>query len=358
VTVATDPELASAPEPVPGARRPRRWVRVAGAVLAVVLVVVVLAGVWVDRQINPSGPPGRAVDLTIPPGSSTRAISDELARAGVISHPLFFLLYLKVHGVSPLRSGTYALHRHDSYGAAVRALEGSVVMNRLTIPEGFTLDQIADRVGALPGHSAAHFLAVAAGGAVRSPYQPAGSASLEGLLFPDTYLVAPGESDTAILTQMVERFDQVAATAGLTAGARARGLTPYEVVTVASMVEREAKVPADRPLVAEVVYNRLARGMDLQIDATVLYALGPGRTSLTNTDLAVNSPYNTYLHPGLPPGPIADPGLASLRAALHPAVGPYLYYVVVQSNGREAFSTTLSGQEQNIALARSRGLAG
>ena len=358
MTVATDTGLVPPPEPVPEARPRRRWPRVVGVVAALILTVLALGGLWVEHQFNPSGPVGPAVDLTIPPGASTRAISNELARAGVISHPLLFLVYLKLHGAAPLRSGTYAVHRHDSYGAVVKALEGSVVMDRLTIPEGFTLDQIAARVGRLPGHSAAHFLAVAGSGAVRSPYQPTGSTGLEGLLFPDTYLIAPGESDQEILTQMVDRFDQVAASAGLSNGARGRGLTAFQVVTVASMVEREAKVPTDRPLVAEVIYNRLGRGMDLQIDATVLYALGPGHTSISSADLAVDSPYNTYLHPGLPPGPIADPGLPSLEAALHPASGPYLYYVVVQANGREAFSTTLAGQEQNIALARSRGLAG
>ncbi|MHB1444637.1 MAG: endolytic transglycosylase MltG [Acidimicrobiales bacterium] len=326
--------------------------------LAVLLSLVAVAGLWVEAQINPSTHPGRVVDVSIPAGSSTDSIAGLLAADRVISSSFWFRVYLRLHDGRHFDAGVYALREDESYPAVVKALHGPEVSRPLVIPEGFTISQIAQRVGALPGHSAAHFLAVAAGGTVRSPYEPAGSSNLEGLLFPDTYTITPGESDTAILEQMISRFDQVASDIGLSRAPSSVGVSPYQAVIVASLIEREAKLAGDRPLVGEVIYNRLAKGMRLQIDATVLYALGPGHSSLSAADLQVPSPYNTYLVAGLPPGPIADPGQAALEAALHPSTGNYLYYVVVGRDGTEAFSTTLAGQDANIALARSRGLAG
>jgi UPF0755 protein len=326
--------------------------------LAVVLTLLALIGLWLEHQINPSTHPGRSVDVTVPRGASTAQIAGDLAKDHVISSSFWFRVYLKFHGSGAFQAGVYQVREHDSYAAVVKALHGREVSNHLVIPEGFTVSQIAQRVGALPGHRAAAFLALAEGGTVRSPFEPAGSNNLEGLLFPDTYTITPGETDSAILTQMIGRFDQVADRIGLSSAPASVGLSPYQTVIVASLIEREAKISSDRPLVAEVVYNRLGKGMRLQIDATVLYVLGPGHTTLSTADLSVRSPYNTYLVPGLPPGPIANPGTATLQAALHPATGNYLYYVVVQADGQEAFSATLSGQEANIALARRRGLAG
>jgi len=363
VTVTSESTGVAVPPPpgVGGAggrewlRRRGRWLLLASAVL---LTVVAGLGLWVHSRIDPSGPPGAPVVVQIPDGTSTSGIAQLLADDGVISNAFLFQLYVRVNGDGPFRAGVYSLRRHESYGQAVRGLEGASVVDRLTIPEGFTLRQIAARVGALPGHTAAGFLAAASSGQVRSRYEPAGTTNLEGLLFPDTYVVPRGEADAQILRMMVDRFDQVAAQTGLDSAAGRAGVSPYQAVVVASMIEREAKVPTDRPLVAEVVYNRLAKGMRLQIDATVLYALGPGHTDLTSADLTVDSPYNTYKVTGLPPAPIASPGLASLQAALAPAKGGYLYYVVVGADGQEAFSATLAGQEANIALARSRGLPG
>ena len=327
-------------------------------VAAAFLTAVAGVGLWVHSQIDPSGPPGPPVVVQIPDGASTSRIAHLLVDNGVVSNAFLFELYVRVNGDGPFHAGAYQLRRHESYGDAVRGLSGAAVMDRLTIPEGFTIQQIAERVGAIPGHSAAGFLATAQRGHVRSPYEPTGSTNLEGLLFPDTYFIPRGELDAQILQMMVDRFVEVAGQIRLDSAPSSVGISPYQAVIVASLIEREAKVDADRPLVAEVVYNRLAKGMKLQIDATVLYALGPGHTEITSADLTVNSPYNTYRVAGLPPGAIACPGRAALEAALAPAKGPYLYYVVVSSDGKEAFSSTLAGQEANIALARSRGLAG
>jgi UPF0755 protein len=226
----------------------------------------------------------------------------------------------------------------------------------VVVPPGFTMAQIATRVGAVPGHSSRQFLALAESGQVRSPYEPAGVKKLEGLLFPATYSVTASESDQQILEEMIGRFDQVAQEIGLASAPSTVHVSPYQAVTVASMIEREALLPGDRGKVATVVYNRLAKQMRLQIDATVIYALGRPVTSLSLKDLQIDSPYNTYRVTGLPPTPIASPGVESLEAALHPTPGPWLYYVVVSQNGAEAFSTTYAEQLQNEALAKQRGL--
>lgn len=226
----------------------------------------------------------------------------------------------------------------------------------VVVPPGFTMAQVAAQVGAVPGHSAHRFLVSAQSGLVRSPYEPKDVKSLEGLLFPGTYSVTAGESDLELLRTMVGRFDTEGARIGLSHAPSLVHVSPYQAVTVASMVEREAGLPGDRGKVATVVYNRLAKGMKLQIDATVIYALGHPVTALSLKDLQVDSPYNTYRVQGLPPTPIASPSVASLEAALHPTSGPWLYYVVVSANGKEAFSDTYAQQLQNIALAKRRGV--
>lgn len=279
-----------------------------------------------------------------------------LAKDRVIRSAFVFRVWLHVHGGEPIRAGVYRLRRHEPYGSVLAALAGPPIAYHLVIPEGLTLDQIANRVGRLPGHTSAGFLAAAS--KERSTLDPKGSHDLEGLLMPATYSVSPGEPDSDIVSQMVSAFETEADTIHLQARAAALGLTPYQAVTVASMIVREAGIPSDAAKVSRVIYNRLSAHMRLQIDATVLFALGRTSGSLTSTDLGFESPYNTYLHTGLPPTPIASPGRASLEAALDPAPGKWLYYVVVSRDGKEAFSTTLAGQEANIALARSRGLPG
>ncbi|MBO0887019.1 MAG: endolytic transglycosylase MltG [Acidimicrobiales bacterium] len=226
----------------------------------------------------------------------------------------------------------------------------------VVVPPGFTMAQIAARVGAVPGHSARAFLRLAESGEVRSAYEPAGVTRLEGLLFPATYRVTAHESDRQILEAMVARFDLAAREVGLSSAPSTVHVSPYQAVTVASLVEREALLAGDRGKVATVVYNRLAQGMKLQVDATIIYALGRPVSSVSAKDKEIDSPYNTYKVAGLPPTPIASPGVASLEAALHPTPGPWLYYVVVSHNGAEAFSATYAGQLQNIALGERRGV--
>ena len=191
---------------------------------------------------------------------------------------------------------------------------------------------------------------------VRSRYQPPGITSLEGLLLPETYFFVADDDEEDILRRMVESFDALAGRLDLTGGAARLGVTPYEAVVVASMVEREARVDEDRGKVARVIYNRIEAEMPLEIDATVQFALGKQKEVLLFKDLEIDSPYNTYRNAGLPPGPIAAPGHESLVATLNPTPGNWIFFVVIDDNGHHAFAATLAEQEANIALATRNGV--
>jgi UPF0755 protein len=328
-------------------------------VLAILAVVGLGGGMWVARQVNPAGGPGAKVAVDVEPGTSVAGVAARLNAKGVIKSARIFRLYLKLKGgAGAIQAGEYELPTNLSMGDARAALirGPSIRFQKFTIPEGFTLDQIADRVGALPGRSRDRFLAAARSGAVRSKWQPPGKTNLEGLLFPDTYLVTDKEDETGIVRRLVDRFDQVADQVGLGAAAPPTGLSPYQLIVGASLVESEAKVNEDRPLIASVIENRLQKGMRLQIDATVLYALGVHKNRVLNSDLEVDSPYNTYKVDGLPPTPISAAGRASLEAMLNPANTTFLYYVLSDKNGKHAFATTPSEFEALKAEAHRKGL--
>jgi len=333
------------------------WVKIPAALVAVMVLGLAGLGWNVQRQFDPPGPDGAAVEVTIPLGSSAPRIAAILDREGVISGTQAFRLYLRLHGGAGFKAGTYTLHKREAFDHIVARLRKGpdVVYDRLTIPEGFTLSQIAERVGKLPGRTADAFLAAAGSGEVKSEIAP-NQTNLEGLLFPDTYQFKRQDDERVILRRMVERFDQVAVEIGIPGAKGAVGVSPYEAVIVASLVEREARVDDDRGPIARVIYNRLEKKMLLQVDATVLYALGAHKTRVLNSDLKVASPYNTYLHPGLTPTPIASPGRAALAAALAPPPSDYLFYVVVEADGRHAFASTAAGHAANIRLAQKNGV--
>ena len=346
------------PMPPPPRRRPR-W-------LVLVLVVLVLAAVTlfvgynrVSASIDPPGDPGEEVPVTIDKNVGTEGVAKALVQAGIIKGERTFTYWTKIQGKGPYQAGSYTLPKSSSYGqvAALLTKGPDVSEERLSVPEGLTLPQIATRVGKLPGRNADTFkqLALDQGeGRVRSPLQPDGSKSLEGLLFPSTYNVGDKDDERRILQRMVDAMAAVTGRLDVANRAKARNLTPYELLIVASLIEREAKVDADRPLVSQVIYNRLAKGMKLQIDATVIYALGQSgtKTRVVNADLKAPGPYNTYENAGLPPTPIAAPGEAAIQAALDPAPGDNLFYVVIDKEGRHAFAKTGAEHERNIARAR------
>ena len=365
MTDVVDPP--GAPEEAPPPRRARftRRGRIVLGCFAVILVVGLAAGLWLLRQVSPGGGPGEKVAVDIVPGTSVAAVSEKLEDEGVITSARIFRMYLKFSGgAGTIQAGEYELRRNLSMGEARAALRRgpSIRFQRLTIPEALTLEKIADRVGELPGRSRDKFLAAARSGEVRSKYQPPGNTNLEGLLFPDTYLLTDKEDETAIVRRLVSRFDQVAdevgiATAGSGQGGQVKppSLSPYQLIVAASLVESEAKVDEDRTLIASVISNRLAKGMKLQIDATVLYAIGH-KDRVLYKDLEVDSPYNTYKIDGLPPTPISASGRASLEAMLRPEKTTFLYYVLADRNGKHAFATTASEFEALKAEARRKGL--
>lgn len=342
-------------ESVTVGHRRRRWIPWLLGFVVLALVVGGIGILWVRHQIDP-GTPGAAVGVTIPAGASTTSIASILGRAGVIHQPTLFRFYIKSQGSGSLLPGSYHLARNSSYDAVISALEKGppIVYQKFTIPEGFTLAQIAARVGALPGRTPAEFLAAASSGQVHSQFQAPGQTNLEGLLFPATYEVKADDSDGSIVQKMVTTFDDNATTLGLSQAASQLGVTPYQVVVVASMIEREAKLDEDRGPIASVIYNRLRKNILLQIDATLLY--GQGITNPDQIDKKSDNPYNTYKFKGLPPTPIASPGLPSLTAAANPPATNFIYYVLSDANGKHAFAATSAEFAKLEAQARAKGL--
>ena len=350
-------------EPFPEPSRGGHWgLKIIAAL--VVLSMVAVAGLVMayQRQADPPGPPGEEVRVTIPEGSSTRRIAEILEDEGVISSAWTFTrVYLRLSGAGAWQAGEYAFKEDQSFDDVAGILDKGpqLTFERLTVPEGLTLKQIAEQVGKLPGRSAERFLEVATSGQVRSRLQPPGSTNLEGLLLPETYMVEPKDDEKAILERMVKSFDDTTAQLGYQDGAAPGGLSAYQVAVLASLVERETRFDDERGKVARVLYNRLERNQLLQVDATVIYALGKSadrNVRVLFKDLEVDSPYNTYKYPGLPPTPIAAPGRDSLEAAMAPAEGPWLFYVVTETDGRHAFATTNAEHSANIRQAEKNGV--
>lgn len=335
----------------------RAKILIAAAIAAVVLLVPLVGGfVWYQMQLGGSGS-GDEVTFDLQRGWTHHDIADALDDAGVVSSSLATRIYIRVNSSGPFLAGIYTLRENMGVRDAIAALERGpeYEYEELRLPPGFTVLQIAQRVGALEGRDEATFLALMESGTVRSKYQPDGVNSLEGLTWPDTYFVAGHESDEELLRRLVERFDAEAEAAGIES-AGDTGLTPYEAVIVASLIQTEAGVASDRPQVSAVVRNRLEIGMPLQIDSTVVYARGGGDGIVTFDDLEIDSPYNTYLITGLPPTPISTVTTESLEAALAPADVPYLYYVLIDESGEHAFAETYEEHLANVARARELGL--
>jgi len=363
-------------EPV---RRSRWPFKVVVATIGVIVVIALLVGgavgFWYIRQINPEGDPGTPINFTIGEEETVDSLSQRLEAQGLITSARVFRWYVDRQGGLELTPGFYQLRPRDHMGNIMRVLSTppEETFTTVTFPEGFTITQMANRLAeVMPRVLVGDFVAAATDGSVISEIAevPDGTLSLEGLLFPDTYQVSNGESAVQIVQRMADLMERVARQERITEGGYVRELTAYEVLIVASMIEREAKVDEDRPLIARVILNRLALGMPLQIDATLYYGQDP---SLPFSVLrSIDTPYNTYLYPDLPPTPIANPGRASISAVVNPANNPpeggpqcaslpanecqYLYYVLADEDGRHAFAVTLAEHEANVARAREAGL--
>jgi UPF0755 protein len=335
----------------------RRRRRIVAFVAGAVLVVVLGFTFWYQLESNALGPPGKRVIITVQPGESTDSVISALSGQGVIGSSFAFQVADFFHGTPTVQAGSYAMHQNQTFGEVRALLAAGPNIYPVDVRPGNTLAEVAAQVSAAPGHTAASFERAASSGAVHSVFSPPGSNDLEGMLGTGRYLVLPGESDLTIVQAMVTRFDRAAQAAGLsTASAAAVGITPYQLITVASITEKEGYYTFNMPKVARVIYNRLARGIALQMDSTVLYALGQDGGTVTQHDLQISSPYNTYLNKGLTPTPICMPSATALTSALQPPPGAWLYFVLVQKNGVMAFSDTFAEQQANEQLAKSRGL--
>lgn len=278
--------------------------------------------------------------VVVPPGYTTAEIATLLAEEGVIADENPFIWYCRLNGLDgKLQAGEYVLSSEDGIPAVAATLAaGRVHVVKFTVPEGYDKRKTARVVEAAGICSADEFLAACRRG---DPRGRVPTDDLEGYLFGDTYEVTGDAGPEDVVATMVDRFFEVLGPDGL-ARAGELGRPLQDAVTLASIVEREALLNEERPPVASVFYNRLARGMRLESCATVIYALGGDVDRLTIQDLKVDSPYNTYIHAGLPPGPICSPGRASLMAALDPAQTDYLFFVS-NGDGSHTFSKTLRG---------------
>lgn len=345
--------------------------------LFVMLLIITVAGILIGvsyyiinvvRPPNPSGPGGSGglpieVVFEIRPGETTAEIAANLADAGLINSAFVFQTYARLRGMdASLEAGRYTLRSDMTMDQILEVLSQAPVAEEITftIPEGMRLEQVTEVLEDGGIVSAADFREALQ---ETYPYQfladrPAG-ATLEGYLFPDTYRIFRTATATEVVNLLLGTFDQKF-DAGMREQARQKGMTIFQVVTLASIVEKEALHDEERPLIASVYLNRLEAGMALDADPTVQYAVGYnarqqrwwpvlyfdelGITSLADID----SPYNTYRYPGLPPGPICSPGLASLRAVVEPADTDY-YYFVAKNDGSHAFASTLEEHNANVA---------
>ena len=335
-------------------RRPRR-ARLLVSALALLLAAGGAAGLGVRRLLDTPWRrgPESPVLLQIPARSSTQSILAALEEGGLLRDRRLGSIALKtfLRGKT-LKAGEYRFTRPLSPVELLRPIvAGDVVRWKVTIPEGLAADEVFSLLESKGFGQADEYRHL-----FSSPREfslPDGAPTLEGFLFPDTYSLARPRSSREIVEQLTREF-RSRLPAGYEGDARRKGLTVLAAVTLASMVEKETSLSDERPLVSAVYHNRLRIGMPLQCDPTTIYAQrrrGEWHGPLTRADLAVDDPYNTYVHRGLPPGPICSPGLASLRAAVSPAASPALYFVA-KGDGSHTFSESYEGQQRNVARYR------
>jgi UPF0755 protein len=294
------------------------------------------------------------VTITVASGQSSVEIGRALRDAGVVDSVNRFRDTAEERGLdSLLKPGEYRLVTGMSIDEVLDILaRGPSTGIALTIPEGFTVAQIVAKLAATEQFTKAEVDKALTSKDLIVNLRPKGQTSLEGLLLPDTYGIEEDDSAVAVLQKMLDQLEAVLSKYQLSTAPQ--GLNPYEVLIVASMIEREAKVDGDRPKIAAVIYNRLAAEKRLEIDATVEYAVG--HAELTAKDLQKRSPYNTYTSDGLPPTPIAAPGEAAIKAALQPADGDWIYYVLATEEGEHAFTNSYEEFLRLKAQAKEKGL--
>jgi UPF0755 protein len=323
----------------------RRRALAVGITVGAVLYLVIEAGRFL--LVPPSHTSTETV-VEVPEGASLKTVAQQLADAGVITHPTYFVLLGRALGAErTIQAGDYAMRpTMRPMEVLNRLTSGMVVQTGVTIPEGLTIREIAAQLEMEGIMEAQAFLSAAADPAIRAE-AAIEAPSLEGYLYPSTYYVTRRTTPAELVRRMVRQFQE--STRDLDwSRAAGRKLSRHQIVTMASIIEKETSRDDERPLVAAVFSNRLARRIPLQSDPTVIYALPGFSGNLHHRDLNVKSPYNTYRVTGLPPGPIANPGQASLEAALHPAEANYLYFVS-KNDGSHYFSSTLAEHQKAVA---------
>ena len=358
-----------------------KWV--AYTLLALTTVAILVAGLvgwWYVHQINPAGDPSDPVAFTVSDGDTLQSISVRLQEQGFVEDAGVFRWYTEHNGGLVLTPGYYELRTSDHMGNLLARLRTppSETYTKVTFPEGFTVAQIAERLDRdMSTMTVPDVMAATVDPTLVLSLRPPGVTSLEGLLFPDTYQVSNGESPAHVLGRMIGQMERVANQEDIVTKGERFGRTPYEILIIASLIEREAKTDADRPIIARVIYNRLAQSMPLAIDASVMYgtqqAGGDPAAIPFDQQRQTPGPWNTYLNTGLPATPIANPGRASIRAALNPAANPsvgdplcaglpegtpceYLYYVLRDDEGNHAFAVTAEQHEANVQAAIAAGV--
>jgi UPF0755 protein len=316
----------------------------------VLTLVALAAGAWVVLSPAPAVQ-ARSLIVEIPANVGVRGIADRLAEAGAVRSPHAFLVLTLVRGqVRSLKAGEYEIPRDASTLEVLDLLASGRVRQHVVLhPEGATIAELARLLEVARLASTEDVARAATDEALRRALD-VNAPSLEGYLYPDTYYFVRGMSAQEMLGRMVQRM-RAKLGPEILAQARARGLDLHQLLTLASIIEREAVDASEQRLISAVFWNRLALNMPLQADPTVQYAVAKGRQALTRADLAIDHPYNTYLRRGLPPGPIASPGLAAIHAALDPAPVKYLYFVARDDRSHH-FSSTVA--EHNAAVARYR----
>ena len=312
--------------------------------LGILLVVAVFGVIYLvfsaaSGESEPSGP----ARIEVVQGDTLSSVAEKLERAGVIPSAFMFKMEARVGGYgSEIRTGEYTFARGAESDVILQKLTAgeAVATLPITVPEGLSLQETAREVAGQSNIPAAKF----AEAAKRTDYgygflEDPAIKTTEGFLFPKQYEFEEGTTAPQMVTRMLEQYLLETETLDISAARERLNLTEYELLTVASLIEKEASMPEERPLVASVIYNRIRKDMPLQIDASIHYALDKQGKELSLADLEVNSPYNTYENPGLPPGPICSPSRQSLEAAVNPAETDYLYYVL-KANGEEHFFTS------------------
>jgi UPF0755 protein len=321
---------------------------------AVIVAVIILALVWLFLQTYPISSHGRETIVSVHSGESLSTLGGDLAKDHVIASSLAFHLDTLVFGSFELHSGAYEVRAGSSYSHIRSVFTGPGIPEVTALP-GLTLHEVALLVEQEKGVTYANAFAKAATAALTpSPYGH--GSSLEGLIGDATYLIPTSTTPGELAREMVESFDKEAAAAGLTPSTTVNGLDPYQLITAASIDVKEGEYLVNMPKVARVIFNRLTAGMPLQMDSTILYALGKDGGDVTSAMEGIQSPYNTYLNTGLTPTPICTVSKVALRAVLNAPKGTWVYFELTNKDGQETFSTTFAQQLAAEALAKSRGL--